>query len=93
MAAARAEMEAEAILELERARRANARRMAEAAERKRAQEEKDAAAAARTTAMLEERRRAAEKAEAVALGAPEVDPRWERELEALAEELAALRAE
>ena len=109
MAAARAEMEAEAILELERARRANARRMAEAAERKRAQEEKDAAAAARTTAMLEERRRAAEraaeearrrrereaaeKAEAVALGAPEVDPRWERELAALAEELAALRAE
>ena len=108
IARARREMEAEAILELERARRAGERRMREAEERARVQREKEAAAEARTTAMLAERRRRAEEAaaaaeakrareaalreEAVALGPIRVDPAWEEELVALAEELAALRS-
>jgi hypothetical protein len=108
IAAARAEMEAEAILELERARRA-AKKQMEAAEAVAAERRaKEAAAEARTTAMLAERRRRAEAAasaaaakrdreeaerrEAVALGPIVVDPRWETELLELAEELAALRA-
>jgi hypothetical protein len=108
IAAARAEMEAEAILELERARRA-AKKQMEAAEAVAAERRaKEAAAEARTTAMLAERRRRAEAAasaaaakrdreeamrrEAVALGPIVVDPRWETELIELAEELAALRA-
>ena len=108
IAAARAEMEAEAILELERAKRA-AKRQMEAAEAIAAERRaKEAAAEARTTAMLAERRRRAEAAasaaaakrdreeamrrEAVALGPIVVDPRWETELIELAEELAALRA-
>ena len=108
IARARREMEAEAILELERARRAGERRMREAEERARVQREKEAAAEARTTAMLAERRRRAEEAaaaaeakrareaalreEAEALGPIRVDPAWEEELVALAEELAALRS-
>jgi uncharacterized repeat protein (TIGR03833 family) len=108
IAAARAEMEAEAILELERAKRA-AKKQMEAAEAVAAERRaKEAAAEARTTAMLAERRRRAEAAasaaaakrdreeamrrEAVALGPIVVDPRWETELIELAEELAALRA-
>ena len=104
----RAEMEAEAILELERAKRA-AKKQMEAAEAVAAERRaKEAAAEARTTAMLAERRRRAEAAasaaaakrdreeamrrEAVALGPIVVDPRWETELIELAEELAALRA-
>ena len=108
MAAARAEMEAEAILELERAKRAVKKQM-EAAEAVAAERRaKEAAAEARTTAMLAERQRRAEAAasaaaakrdreeavrrEAVALGPIVVDPQWETELLELAEELAALRA-
>ena len=108
IAAARAEMEAEAILELERAKRA-AKKQMEAAEAVAAERRaKEAAAEARTTAMLAERQRRAEAAasaaaakrdreeavrrEAVALGPIVVDPQWETELLELAEELAALRA-
>ena len=108
IAAARAEMEAEAILELERAKRA-AKRQMEAAEAIAAERRaKEAAAEARTTAMLAERRRRAEAAasaaaakrdreetarrEAVALGPVVVDPRWETELLELTEVLAELRA-
>ena len=108
IAAARAEMEAEAILELERAKRAVKKQM-EAAEAVAAERRaKEAAAEARTTAMLAERQRRAEAAasaaaakrdreeavrrEAVALGPIVVDPQWETELLELAEELAALRA-
>lgn len=105
---ARAEMEAEAILEMERARRAARKQMelaeAVAAERR----EKEAAAERRTTAMLSERAARAEAAakaaqtkrdreeavrqEAIALGPVVVDPNWETELLELAEELAQLRA-
>ena len=108
IARARREMEAEAMVELERARRAGERRAREAEERARAQREKEAAAEARTTAMLAERRRRAEEAaaaaeakrareaalreEAEALGPIRADPAWEEELVALAEELAALRS-
>ena len=66
IAAARAEMEAEAILELERARRA-AKKQMEAAEAVAAERRaKEAAAEARTTAMLAERRRRAEAAASAA---------------------------
>ena len=108
IARARREMEAEAMVELERARRAGERRAREAEERARARREKEAAAEARTTAMLAERRRRAEEAaaaaeakrareaalreEAEALGPIRADPAWEDELVALAEELAALRS-
>ena len=107
--AARAEMEADAILQLERAKRAAAKRAAEAeavlAERRAA----EAALEAKTSAMLAERRRQAEarearialerareeaiRDEANALGPPRVGEGWEIESQELREALGALRSQ
>lgn len=109
IAIARAEMEADAILQLERAKRAAAKRAAEAeailAERRAA----EAALEAKTSAMLAERRRQAEarearvalerareeaiRDEAIALGPPRVGEGWEVESEELREALGALRSQ
>jgi len=109
IAIARAEMEADAILQLERAKRAAAKRAAEAeavlAERRAA----EAALEAKTSAMLAERRRQAEarearmalerareeaiRDEAIALGPPRVGEGWESESEELREALGALRSQ
>mmetsp|Transcript_34448 Transcript_34448/g.55327 ORF Transcript_34448/g.55327 Transcript_34448/m.55327 type:complete len:105 (+) Transcript_34448:136-450(+) len=102
-------MEAEAILQLEKVRRAAKRRMDEAEERARVQRVKDTATEARTTAMLLDRREKAVAAAAVAvrekeaaaalrqealdLGPIAVDPAWEIELVELGEKLAALRSQ
>lgn len=109
IAIARAEMEADAILQLERAKRAAAKRAAEAeavlAERRAA----EAALEAKTSAMLAERRRQAEarearialerareeaiRDEANALGPPRVGEGWEIESQELREALGALRSQ
>ena len=109
IAIARAEMEADAILQVERAKRAAAKRAAEAeavlAERRAA----EAALEAKTSAMLAERRRQAEarearialerareeaiRDEANALGPPRVGEGWEIESQELREALGALRSQ
>lgn len=109
IAIARAEMEADAILQLERAKRAAAKRAAEAeavlAERRAA----EAALEAKTSAMLAERRRQAEarearialerareeaiRDEANALGPSRVGEGWEIESQELREALGALRSQ
>ena len=109
IAIARAEMEADAILQLERAKRAAAKRAAEAeavlAERRAA----EAALEAKTSAMLAERRRQAEareariaferareeaiRDEAIALGPPRVGEGWKIESQELREALGALRSQ
>ena len=108
IAIARAEMEADAILQLERAKRAAAKRAAEAeavlAERRAA----EAALEAKTSAMLAERRRQAEareariaferareeaiRDEAIALGPPRVGEGWKIESQELREALGSLRS-
>ena len=108
IAIARAEMEADAILQLERAKRAAAKRAAEAeavlAERRAA----EAALEAKTSAMLAERRRQAEarearialerareeaiRDEAIALGPPRVGEGWKIESQELREALGLLRS-
>lgn len=108
IAIARAEMEADAILQLERAKRAAAKRAAEAeavlAERRAA----EAALEAKTSAMLAERRRQAEarearialerareeaiRDEANALGPPRVGEGWKIESQELREALGSLRS-
>ena len=105
---ARAEMEAEAIMHMERARRAARKQMERATEIAAERLEKEANAERRTTALLAERaaraaaaaaaaiakrdREEAVRQEAIGLGPVTVDLQWEVELASLAEELAALRA-
>jgi hypothetical protein len=105
---ARAEMESEAIMHMERARRAARKQMERATEIAAERLEKEANAERRTTALLAERaaraaaaaaaaiakrdREESVRQEAIRLGPVTVDPQWEVELASLAEELAALRA-
>jgi len=105
----RAEMEADAILQLERAKRAAAKRAAEADAIAKERLQREAALEAKTTAMLLERRRQAEAREAriaiekareraildeaEALGAPAVGEDWTRTSVELREELSSLRSQ